>query len=103
MDTNMPVLTPAPQAPQKPQAPPGTCLPRACISRRAADRSRSVPAFFAAVRRAAPIMVWCSGPCMWQKGRAIIFRRMAMGSREVSRRQRPKMVSRPWVWQSEQT
>ena len=45
MARNCPVLTPAPQAPQKPQAPPGTALPRSYISRRAGSRSNVPPAF----------------------------------------------------------
>ncbi len=32
MDINIPELIPAPQAPQKPQAPPGTLFPRFIIS-----------------------------------------------------------------------
>ena len=32
VDTYIPVLTPAPQAPQNPQEPPGTCFPLFCIS-----------------------------------------------------------------------
>ena len=37
---------------------------------------------------------------MWQKGIAIIRRRMATGSAEASESHRPKMLSIPWVWQS---
>ena len=40
-----PALTPAPQAPQNPQAPPGTARPRLAISRRAGSSSSSPPAF----------------------------------------------------------
>ena len=45
MDTNIPVLIPAPQAPQKPQAPPGTCFALLCISASAVCKSTSPPAF----------------------------------------------------------
>ena len=54
MDTNMPELIPAPQAPQKPQAPPGTLLPRFIISRSAVSRLSLPPAFLYAVSSAAP-------------------------------------------------
>ena len=50
IDTNMPELMPAPQAPQKPHAPPGTLFPRFIISVNAAARSTSPPAFLYAVR-----------------------------------------------------
>ena len=46
MARNCPALIPAPQAPQKPQAPPGTALPRLYISRRALSRSSRPPAFW---------------------------------------------------------
>ena len=49
IDTNIPELIPAPQAPQKPQAPPGTLFPRFIISARALPRSTSPPAFLYAV------------------------------------------------------
>lgn len=68
MDTNMPALIPAPQAPQNPQAPPGTLFPLRIISISAWGRSMGPPAFLYAVSRAEPTMTWCSGPCMWQKG-----------------------------------
>ncbi len=45
MDTNMPELRPAPQAPQKPQAPPGTLFPLLSISFRALSSSIAPPAF----------------------------------------------------------
>ena len=45
IDTNMPEEIPAPQAPQKPHAPPGTFFPRFIISERAFSRSISPPAF----------------------------------------------------------
>ena len=45
METNIPVLIPAPQAPQKPQAPPGTDLPRLFISTNAFLRSMTPPEF----------------------------------------------------------
>ena len=45
IEINIPVLIPAPQAPQNPQAPPGTCFPLFCISPSADDRSISPPAF----------------------------------------------------------
>lgn len=45
IDINIPVLTAAPQAPQKPQAPPGTLLPRLTISLSAEGRSIFPPAF----------------------------------------------------------
>ena len=54
IDTNMPELTPAPQAPQNPHAPPGTDLPRLTISAKAFSRSISPPAFLYAVSSAAP-------------------------------------------------
>lgn len=54
MDTNIPVLIPAPQAPQKPQAPPGTLRPRFIISVNALRRSMSPPALWYAVSNAAP-------------------------------------------------
>ena len=34
------------------------------------------------------------------QGMDIIFSRIAMGSQEPSERQRPKMLSIPWVWHS---
>ena len=45
METNMPELMPAPQAPQKPQAPPGTLFPRLIISSSACSRQILPPAF----------------------------------------------------------
>ena len=54
MDTNIPVLIPAPQAPQKPQAPPGTLRPRFIISVNALRRSMFPPALRYAVSSAAP-------------------------------------------------
>ena len=45
MARNCPALIPAPQAPQKPQAPPGTSFPRRYISIRAFSSSRGPPAF----------------------------------------------------------
>ena len=44
IETNIPELIPAPQAPQKPQAPPGTFFPRFIISPKAFGRSRAPPA-----------------------------------------------------------
>ena len=41
MEAKIPALMPAPQAPQNPQAPPGTSFPRRYISWRAAGRSSS--------------------------------------------------------------
>ena len=97
IDTNMPEEIPAPQAPQKPHAPPGTFFPRFIISERAFSRSISPPAFRYAVRSAAPTMTWCSGPCMWQNGSAIIFSRIRTGSFDVSLRHRPTIASIPAV------
>lgn len=54
MDTNIPVLSPAPQAPQKPQLPPGTAFPLLYISTRASSSAISPPAFRYAVRSAQP-------------------------------------------------
>ena len=54
MDTNIPVLIPAPQAPQNPQAPPGTLLPREIISFRDASSSMFPPELRYAVKRDAP-------------------------------------------------
>ena len=54
IETNMPALIPAPQAPQKPHAPPGTLLPRLCISIKADSVSISPPAFRYAVSSAEP-------------------------------------------------
>ena len=103
MDTNIPVLMPAPHAPQKPQAPPGTLLPLLYISARAVSRSISPPAFLYAVNNAEPTMTWCSGPCMWQKGCSISCSRILMGFLELFSRQSPMMVSIPFVWHSLQT
>ena len=100
METNIPELIPAPQAPQKPQAPPGTFLPRFISSLRASGRSISPPAFLYAVSSAQPTITWCSGPCMWQNGISIIFSMIAMGSLEVSARQTPMTESSPFVWHS---
>ena len=44
IETNIPVLIPAPHAPQKPHAPPGTLLPRRSISMSASERAMSPPA-----------------------------------------------------------
>ena len=49
MDINMPELIPAPQAPQNPQAPPGTLLPRFIVSINELWRSMFSPAFLYAV------------------------------------------------------
>ncbi len=54
IDTNIPELIPAPQAPQNPHAPPGTLFPRLIISASAEFISISPPAFLYAVRSAAP-------------------------------------------------
>ena len=91
IDTNMPLLMPAPQAPQLPQAPPGTWPPLIIMVSRAFLRSMSPPAFLYAVRSAAPTITWCSGPCMWQKGIDIIFLMIFTGSLDVSDMQRPRM------------
>ena len=56
IDTNIPELMPAPQAPQNPQAPPGTLFPRFIISTSASSRSMSPPAFLNAVSNADPTM-----------------------------------------------
>lgn len=57
METAIPVLTAAPQAPQNPHAPPGTFLPLLIISPSAEERSISPPAFLYAVRIAQPTMM----------------------------------------------
>lgn len=44
IETNIPALIPAPQAPQNPHAPPGMAMPLLIISGRASDRSTSPPA-----------------------------------------------------------
>ena len=100
MDANMPALSPAPQAPQNPQAPPGTPLPRLSISPSALSSSTAPPALRKAVSRAAPTMTWCSGPCMWQKGWLISFSIISRGSALLSARQMDTIWSMPWVWQS---
>ena len=55
--TNIPVLMPAPHAPQLPHAPPGTCLPLRIISVKAHSKSTLPPAFLYAVIREAPTMI----------------------------------------------
>ena len=57
MEINIPELIPAPQAPQNPQAPPGTLEPLFFISVSAAFRSMFPPAFLYAVRSADPTMI----------------------------------------------
>ena len=54
IEMNIPVLMPAPQAPQNPHAPPGTLCPLFIISVRASDRSICPPALWYAVNKAAP-------------------------------------------------
>ena len=48
-------------------------------------------------------MVWCSGPCIWQKGICIIFSTIAMGSLDVSFRHSPRISATPLLWHSSQT
>ena len=52
----IPALSPAPHAPQNPQAPPGTALPLLYISDNALGKSSSPPALWYAVNNAAPTM-----------------------------------------------
>jgi hypothetical protein len=95
IEINIPVLIAAPHAPQNPQAPPGTLLPLLIISLRAFERSISPPALWYAVRRDAPTMIWCSGPCIWQNGISIIFPIISIGSHDVSFRHNPTIESTP--------
>ena len=57
MEINIPELIPAPQAPQKPQAPPGTLCPRFFVSVNAFANSILPPAFLYAVSKAAPTII----------------------------------------------
>lgn len=95
IEINMPELMPAPQAPQKPQDPPGTRLPRLIISTKALCRSITPPALEYAVKRAAPTITWCSGPCIWQNGSFINFSMISTGSLERSAMQRLTMEVKP--------
>lgn len=54
IDINIPVLIPAPQAPQNPHTPPGAAFPRFIISSRTSGKSISPPAFLYAARSAEP-------------------------------------------------
>ena len=102
-ETKIPVLIPAPQAPQKPHTPPGICFPRCSMAISRFSRSTSPPAFRYAVSRAAPTMVWCSGPCMWQNVCDMSFSMMSTGSFDVSFRQTETIASIPAEWHSSQT
>ena len=60
IEMNIPELIPAPQAPQNPQAPPGTLLPRFIVSINELWRSMFSPAFLYAVSSAAPTITYCA-------------------------------------------
>ena len=104
-EAKIPTPTPAPQAPWKPQDPPGTASERRRASPSQRAFSPGVPrALAAAVSSAAGTRKWCSGPWSLRPGWRIRLVASATGSVEALARQARSITSRAGAaWQPSQT